>query len=671
MVSNPVPQMRLYTDWLRLHRGLHFDSYDSLWRWSVEDLEGFWRSIWDYHSLTSPTSFKRVLSSESMPGAIWFDGAQVNYTAQVFRHVEAAEADDQPAVISEDERGTMRSLGWRELRHQVAALALTLRDFGVVRGDRVAAYLHNGPEAVVGFLACASIGAVWSVCAPDMGAQAVLDRFRQITPKALIAVDGVRYAGKLLDRSTIVGELQRELTSLRALILVETPEAAQHLASATTFARALNRSETETASFTPEHLPFDHPLWIVYSSGTTGLPKPLVHSHGGLMITCLAAATHLDLGPSYDANTRGDRYHWYSSTGWVMWNGQVAGLLTGTTICLYDGSPSGSKEAPDWGRLWKFAARNRVTIFGSGAAFYTSCMKSGLELAQCGDLSAVRALGSTGSPLPPEVQQWGTAQFAALGTPDIWWCNLSGGSDVCCAFVTGNRELPAAPGRMQCRHLGVAVEAWNDDGQPIVGKVGELVCVKPIPSMPIYFWGDVDNARYLGSYFETFPGIWRHGDWLQIDDDGVCTISGRSDATINRQGLRMGTSELYSAVESLPDILDSMVIDLETAVGESKLIMFLVLSRGAELDGHLRKQVADAIGKSLSPRFIPDEMIAAPGVPRTLSGKKQEIPIKRLLQGHPLEKVISRDAMANPEVLSWYTAFASRRLPSSTSDATT
>jgi acetoacetyl-CoA synthetase len=302
-----------------------------------------------------------------------------------------------------------------------------------------------------------------------------------------------------------------------------------------------------------------------------------------------------------------------------------------------------------------------VTIFGSGAAFYTSCMRVGFELAQCGDLSAVRALGSTGSPLPPEVQQWGTAQFSALGTPDIWWCNLSGGTDVCCAFVIGNRELPPAPGRMQCRHLGVAVEAWNDDGQSVVGKVGELVCVKPIPSMPVYFWGDVDNARYLGSYFETFPGIWRHGDWLQIDEDGVCTISGRSDATINRQGLRMGTSELYSAVESVPGILDSLVIDLETALGASKLIMFLVLSQGVELDGHLRNQVADAIRKSLSPRFIPDEMIAAPGVPRTLSGKKQEVPIKRLLQGHPLEKVISRDAMANPEVLSWYTEFASRR----------
>jgi acetoacetyl-CoA synthetase len=592
-----------------------------------------------------------------MPGAQWFEGAQLNYAAQVFRHVEAAEAAGQPAVISEDERGECREVSWRELRRQAGAMALTLREFGVGRGDRVAAYLPNGPEAVVTFLACASLGAIWSVCAPDMGVQAILDRFRQIKPKALIAVDGVRYAGKAMDRTATVAELRQALPSVKALVVIETAEAASHLVAEISFAKAMDREAAETDSFVPESLPFNHPLWIVYSSGTTGQPKPIVHSHGGIVMMALAAAKHTDLGPSYDVNTFGERFHWYSSTGWIMWNAQVAGLLTGTTICLFDGSPNTSKEVNDWSTLWRFASRNKVTVFGAGAAFYATCMKAALTLIDCGDLSATRALGSTGSPLAPEVQIWGTAQFEALGTPDIWWCNISGGTDICGAFATANRELVATPGRMQCRHLGVALEAWDESGRSVIGEVGELVCVKPLPSMPIYFWNDPGDARYLASYFETFPGIWRHGDWLVIDENGGCTISGRSDATINRQGLRMGTSEIYAAVEGLPEILDSMVVDVETSLGESKLIMFVALAPGVVLDKALQNRIAAAIRASLSPRFIPDEVFAVPGVPRTLSGKKQEVPIKRLLQGHDPDKVISRDAMANPEVLEWYLHF--------------
>jgi acetoacetyl-CoA synthetase len=344
-----------------------------------------------------------------------------------------------------------------------------------------------------------------------------------------------------------------------------------------------------------------------------------------------------------------------------MWNNQVAGLLSGTTICLFDGSSNGSKDANDWGTLWRFAARNRVTVFGAGSAFYTNCMKSGVNLANCGNLTSVRTLGCTGSPLPPQVQLWGTAQFGTLGTPDIWWCNISGGTDIYTAFATGNRELPATPGRMQCRQLGTAVESWDETGKSVTGEVGELVCVKPLPSMPICFWNDSGNSRYLGSYFDTYPGIWRHGDWLVIDEHGVCTISGRSDATIKRQGLRMGASEIYSAVEGLTEIADCMVIDLQTGVGESKLIMFVALVPGAALDEALRNRIAGAIRSSLSPRFVPDEVIAVPGVPRTLSGKKQEVPVKRLLQGHPAMKVINRDAMANPEVLEWYLDFHAAR----------
>jgi acetoacetyl-CoA synthetase len=662
MIPDPIPQMRLYMTWLSDRRGLDFGSYDELWRWSVGDIEAFWRSVWDYHAVVSPTSYKQVLAAEHMPGAVWFEGARVNFCAQVLRHVEAAEAAAQPAVIAENEQGEVVELSWRELRRQVAALALTLRACGVGSGDRVVAYLPNGAEAIVAFLASASLGAIWSICAPDMGVQAILDRFRQIEPKVLIAVDGVRYAGKALDRTSVVSDLLAGLPSVETSILVETPNAVARPAFDMTFAQAMVRPADETDAFAPEFLPFDHPLWIVYSSGTTGQPKPIVHGHGGALITFLAAAKHTDLGASYDRNTFGDRFHWYSSTGWIMWNCQVAGLLSGTTICLFDGSPSGPKDAPDWGTLWRFAARHRVTLFGAGAAFYTSCMKAGIRLGQFGDLTPIRALGSTGSPLPAEVQLWTSEEFADLGSPGIWWCNLSGGTDIAGAFVTANRELPPGPGRMQCRHLGAAVEAWDDSGRSVVNAVGELVCTKPLPSMPIYFWNDPDNIRMISSYFDVFPGVWRHGDWINIDEQGVCTISGRSDATINRQGLRMGTSEIYSAVERLPDISDCMVIDLETGIGESELLMFVVLEGGANLDTALCKRIGEAIKSSLSPRFVPDDIFAVPGVPRTLSGKKQEVPIKRLLQGNDVKRIVNRDAMLNPDTLDWFIAFQASRV---------
>lgn len=656
MPRNPVPQMKLYRDWLARERGLSFADYDAMWRWSVTDMEAFWGSIWEYHDLKSPTPWKKALVKEQMPGAVWFEGAQMNYAQQVLRHVEPAFAAGQPAIIAENEQGIVRELSWPELRRQIASMALTLREQGVKRGDRVVAYLPNGPEAIVAMLAVASIGAVWSICAPDMGTPAVVDRFSQVTPKVLIAADGVHYAGRAMDRSATVAGLRDALPTIDSLILLETPYAADRLTAECTFAEAVSRNGAEVDAFAPEWLPFDHPLWILYSSGTTGLPKPLVHSHGGVILTALAGGKHGDLGASYDANSFGERFHWYSSTGWVMWNSQLAGLLGGTTICIYDGSPSGPKDKPDWSVLWRFAARNKVTFFGAGAAFYSNCMKAGLELKDCGYLSNIRAIGSTGSPLPPDVQDWGTAQFASIGTPDIWWSNISGGTDIAACFVGGNRELPLETGRMQCRQLGVATEAWNDEGRPVIGEVGELVCTRPLPSMPIYFWGDDRNERYLSSYFDTYPGIWRHGDWLTIHDDGSCSITGRSDATINRNGVRMGTSEIYAAVERLDDVLDSMVIELERGNGESDLVMFLVLRDGAALDDDLRGRIAASIRASLSPRFVPDKIFVAPGIPRTLSGKKQELPIKRLFQGRPIGKIINRDAMANPDVLNWYAA---------------
>jgi acetoacetyl-CoA synthetase len=686
-----IPQIRLYQDWLARERGLQFADYDALWRWSTTELDAFWQSIWDYFDLRSPTPHTAVLEKNVMPGARWFPGAQFNYAQQVFRHVDAAHAAGFPAVISDNEKGQRRELGWPELRRQVASLALHLQAQGVKPGDRVVAYLPNIPETMVAFLAVVSIGGVWSVCAPDMGTNAVLDRFRQIEPVALIACDGVSYGGKDHDRLAVVAELRAALPTVRHVILhtnlaqepAEVDRALESAQPCDDFRTATARDGAAVAAFEPLWLPFDHPLWIVYSSGTTGLPKPIVHGHGGTVIVAMALKTlHNDVGCSYAPNSWGERYHWYSSTGWVMWNAQVSGLLAGTTCVIYDGNPGGSKDRPDWTVLWRFAAREGVTFFGAGAAFFANCLKAGVDLPSCGDLSKVRALGTTGSPLSEDAQRWGTSQFAAIARSeaqkDIWWCNISGGTDFAGAFIGGNRELPQTPGRMQCRLLGCAVEAWDEQGQPVTDAVGELVCAQPIPSMPLYFVGDQNHQRLIGSYFDTFPpghgrkpgggdlekaagAAWRHGDWLRIHPDGSCVIYGRSDATINRHGLRMGTSELYSAVEALPEVLDSMVVDLEYLGRESYMPLFVVLRPGLALDEALRAKIGEAIRTALSPRFLPNEVFQVAEIPRTLSGKKQELPIKKLLLGQPLDKVINREAMANPGCLDWYVAFARQR----------
>jgi acetoacetyl-CoA synthetase len=671
LMSAPyIPQIRLYQNWLRDTRQLSFDNYDELWRWSVTDLDAFWQSIWDYFDLQSPTPPAEVLVEAKMPGARWFPGAQFNYAQQVFRHVDAAHAAGFPAMLSHNEKSLdsapAREMSWPELRRQVASLALHLKAQGVLPGDRVAAYLPNIPEAMVAFLAVVSIGGVWSICAPDMGTNAVLDRFRQIEPKVLIACDGVTYGGRDIDRTAVVAEIRAALPSLQHVIVHYNLDATNSIADSARFERAAARNDADTAAFAPMWLPFDHPLWIVYSSGTTGLPKPIVHGHGGTVLVALALKTlHNDIGCSYEANSFGERYHWYSSTGWVMWNAQVSGLLNGTTCCIYDGNPGGSKDKPDWTTLWRFGAKLGVTFFGAGAAFFANCLKAGVDLSTCGDLSAVRALGTTGSPLSPEAQTWGTEQFRRIARTeaqqDIWWCNISGGTDFAGAFIGGNRELPQVPGEMQCRLLGCAVEAWNEQGQPVIGEVGELVCSQPIPSMPLYFWGDEGNKRYLSSYFDMYPNVWRHGDWLKITPSGSCIIYGRSDATINRHGLRMGTSELYSAVEALPEVIDSMVVDLEYLGRESYMPLFVVLREGVALDDAMKARLNNAIKTALSQRFVPNEIFQVPEIPRTLSGKKQELPIKKLLLGQPIDKVVNRDAMANPGCLDWYIAFAQRR----------
>lgn len=672
MPSLPEPQIRRYLRFLRDTRGLAFEAdtpagYDALWRWSVDDLEAFWRSVWDYFELQSPTPFSKALADDRMPGARWFDGAQINYARQVFRHADRAHAGGHPAIVFRNERmgRTLHETSWSELRRQSLALAKALVEMGVAPGDRVCAYLPNIAQTVVAFLACASVGAVWSVCSPDMGPVAVLDRWRQIEPKALITCDGYVSGGVAHDRREVVAQLVAELPGVTDVITLANLN--QDFGTLDAGARRVQRFEdlvAGDADFEPLWLPFDHPLWIVYSSGTTGLPKAIVHGHGGIVLEQLkAGALHNDIGSAVDA---GERFHWYSSTGWIMWNSQVSGLLGGATICIYDGNPGGPRDAPDWGVLWRFAADAGVTFFGAGAAFYASCLKAGVEPAQQGDLSALRAIGSTGSPLSDECYQWIWDHCPKVEGRDIWLTPISGGTDFAGAFVAGLRTLPVVKGEMQCRCLGAAVEAWSEPdesgrGRALVDEVGELVCVRPMPSMPLKFWNDEGGHRYHDSYFDMYPGIWRHGDWIRITPRGGAIIYGRSDATINRHGIRMGTAELYRAVEAMPEVIDSLVVDLEYLGRESYMPLFVVLREGLALDDALTQRIRSAIRQALSARHVPNEIFQVQAIPRTLSGKKMELPVKKLLMGADARQVLNPDAMANADCVGWFQAFAAAR----------
>ena len=671
----PVPRITRYTDWLRTRRGLDFDAmtvegYDRLWRWSCADLPAFWQTIWDYFGLQSPTPHTAVLADEAMPGARWFPGAQVNYARHLFSHAERAAAAGLPAILFQNEalreRGELVEIGWTELQRRVAAFAASLKRLGVEPGDRVCAFLPNTPDTVVAFLAAASVGGVWSMCSPDMGPVAVLDRFRQIEPKVLIACNGYAYGGVAHDRLPVVGALLESLASVRHLVVVRNLDAAADgsgLGSADRGVHDFAELCAGAAPFEPAWLPFDHPVWIVYSSGTTGLPKPIVHGHGGIMLEGLKLGLHNDIGPTVET---GDRFHWYTSTGWVMWNCQLSGLLGGTTICLYDGSPSGRSGAADWSILWRFVGQTRTTFFGAGAAFYASCLKAGVEPAEVAELSALRALGSTGSPLAAECYRWVWEHVPKVDGADIWLAPMSGGTDFAGAFISGLRTLPVVEGEMQCRCLGAAVASWTEPdasgrGRPLTDEVGELVCTRPMPSMPLYFWGDAGNRRYHDSYFDMYPGVWRHGDWIRITPRGGAIIYGRSDATINRHGIRMGTAELYSAVEALPEVLDSLVVDLEYLGRESYMPLFVVLRDGIALDAALTKRLKDSIRSALSARHVPNDIFQVASIPRTLSGKKMELPVKKLLMGTPAEQVFKLDAMANADSVGWFSDFARRR----------
>ena len=629
--------MTRYMRWLEAERGRAFGDYAELWEWSVTEVEEFWSSIWDFFEVRASKPHSEVLAERTMPGARWFTGAELNYAEHLFRD----KRHDDVAVLHASELRELEELSWGELRDQVARVAAGLREIGVVRGDRVVAYMPNVPEALVAFLATASVGAIWSSCSPDFGAGSVVDRFAQIEPKVLFTADGYRYNGRNFDRLDVVAGLQREMPTLERTVVLPYLKADPNLSRidrATSWNDVLARGEGARLDF--EQVPFDHPLWVLYSSGTTGLPKAIVQGHGGILLEQLKKL-HLHV----DAQ-EGERFFWFTTTGWMMWNFLISGLLTRAAIVLYDGSPG----HPDMNVLWELAERTGMTCFGTSASYIAACMNAGVEPAAAHDLHRLRAVGSTGSPLAPEGFDW---VYEHVGD-DTWLFSTSGGTDLCTAFVGGVPLLPVYRGELQARALGAKVEAYDEEGKPVIDQVGELVITEPMPSMPLFFWGDDDGSRYRASYFEHYPGVWRHGDWIEITSRGTAVIYGRSDSTINRQGVRMGTSEIYRAVQAVPQVLDALVVDVPRPGTEGWMPLFVVLRDGTELDDELRDEIKQRIREQCSPRHVPNEIFQITEVPRTLSGKVLEVPVKKILMGTPPERAASLDSLSNPATLDYF-----------------
>ena len=628
-----------FMTWLAGRGTLHPDGYQDLWHWSVTDPAAFWSAVWDYFGVLGDRGDGPALAGQVMPDVRWFGGATLNYARNALR--TAWTDPDRTAIIFDSERGRAGSLSYGDLAQQVARVARGLAGLGVGPGDRVAALLPNVPEAVVGLLAAASLGAIWSSCSPDFGAHSVIDRFAQIEPKVLIACDGYAYNGKEYSRAEMVAEVTAALPGLSAVVQVNLVGDAAPPEGTLRWDDLGEIGTQHEPEF--EEVPFGHPLWVVYSSGTTGLPKPIMHGHGGVVLEHLKALSfHQDLRP-------GDVFTWYTTTGWMMWNYLAGGLLAGVTIVLYDGSAT----YPETDRLWRLAAEHDVTYLGVGAPYLVACMKAGLRPGAEAGLPALRAIGSTGSPLPPEAFGW---VYEAV-KPDLLLGSFSGGTDLCTGFVGPCPLLPVRAGVISGRCLGAAVEAYDEDGKPVTGQVGELVITQPMPSMPVGFWNDPDGARYRESYFDMYPGIWRHGDWIEILTDGGCIIYGRSDATLNRGGVRMGTSEFYRAVEAFAEVGDSLVVDTGRLGAEGRLILFVLPAEGAELDDDLRSRLRAALRAQLSPRHVPDEIHQVPGIPRTLSGKKLEVPVRKILHGTDPERAADPNALADPDVLGYYGRF--------------
>lgn len=639
LLWSPSAELRERSEMAELARAVGARDYDELWRWSVDDVERFWGTIWDRYAIQADGDPTRVLASHAMPGARWFPDVRLSYPEHLLAHGD----DDAVAIHAASELRDDVQVTWGELREQVRRIRAGLRGMGVGRGDRVAACLPNIPETVAAFLAATSLGAIWSCCSPDFGARTVVDRFAQIEPTVLLAVDGYRYGGRDFDRTALVDEIAAALPTLRHRVTLGYLDPARD-----TWDEAFPPTD-EPLAF--ERVPFDHPLWILYSSGTTGTPKAIVHGHGGPLLEAIKSWR------LHHAVTPGDRAMWFTTTGWMMWNYLVGALLVpGVRIVLYDGSPG----HPDMGVLWDLVARTRATLFGTGAAYLHGCMHAGVEPREGRDLSALRAMGSTGSPLSPAGFRW----VADHVGDDVWLASVSGGTDVVSAFVCGAPLVPVHLGELPARALGASVEAWDEDGKRVIDAVGELVLTRPLPSMPVGFWGDDDGSRYRDAYFAHYPGVWRQGDWITITPRGSAVIHGRSDATINRAGIRIGTAEIYNAVLGVPGIGDALAVDVPDpdGVGDGWLGLFVVLDDGVALDDALTAEVRRRVRSDCSPRHVPDELIVAPAVPRTLTGKSLEVPVKRMLMGHGPERVANVDALANPDAFAWFAAFARERV---------
>lgn len=644
--------LKKYELWLKEHQGLTFGSYREIWEWSVKDVEGFWLSLWDYFEIIHHSPYKRVLSSHEMPGARWFEGATLNYAEHIFRQKNP----DRPALIFHSEAGRKRRVTWQELEEKVSAVRAFLVNEGIGKGDRVAAYIPNIPEAVITFLAVNSIGAIWSCCSPDFGVSTVIDRFSQIKPSVLFAGSGHIYNGKHYSRLNEIGEIEKGIESIKKVVIIPYPD--EEVVSADSYIKwsSVVNTTSEALTFTP--VEFNDPIWVLYSSGTTGKPKAITHSNGGVLLEHLKYLHfHNDVKP-------GENFFWYSTTGWMMWNFMQASLLEGATAVLYDGSAG----YPDLSVLWKLAAELPIHHFGTSAPYLTACMKEGMKPAENVDLSKLRSIGSTGAPLPPEVFDWVYQSVSE----DVWLCSMSGGTDVCTAFVGGCPYEPVRRGLIQQRCLGVDLHAYSDMGERITGSLGEMVIQKPMPSMPVYFWGDKNDERYKSSYFETFPKKWRHGDWIKLFEDGSLIIQGRSDATLNRKGIRMGTAEIYAVLDQLGGVKDSLIVNLEREKGEDYMPLFVVLEKNVNKD-KITTKIKEKIKTNCSPRYVPDDIIQVDEIPYTLSGKKMEVPVKKALMGMDVQKEMNRDAMKNPKAMEVFiemgTQMSERKVPSCLSRA--
>lgn len=628
-----------YQQWLASHYNLTFEGYHHLWQWSVENIALFWESIWKYFHIESHAPYSKVLDGKKMPGYRWFTGATLSFSKHVFRK----QTDKYPAIIFKKEGGKIQSISWSELEGKVLAIRNHLAMAGVKKGDAVVAYLPNSPEAIISFLAVNSLGAIWSSCSPDFGTSSIVDRFAQIKPKVMIAVDGYSYGGRSYDKAKVVGQVVNTISSIEEVIYIPYENTKQKPgihARITSWEEALSDTSGEL-SFTP--VDFNDPIWVLYSSGTTGIPKAITHSQGGILLE------HLKYLSFHNNVKPGDRCFWYTTTGWMMWNYIQSALLCQGTVVLYDGSPA----YPEIDALWEFADEANITHFGTSAGYIVANMKKGTHPGQNYGLSKLTSIGSTGSPLPPEGFDWVYKEVKE----NVWLTSMSGGTDVCSAFVGGNPQWPVYEGEIQCRALGCKLEAYNEAGEALENKMGEMVITKPMPSMPIYLWGDDGNTRYKESYFDTYPGVWRHGDWTKITSRKGVVIYGRSDATLNRGGVRIGTSEVYRAVDKIKEVADSLIICIE-GKRQDYMPLFVKMAKGQTLNPKLKDLIKAKIREEYSPRHVPDEIIEVPDIPYTISGKKTEPPVKKVLMGKDINQAMNKDALRNPESMDFFMDFA-------------